>query len=234
MFSLPNTIKQLGSLTILLLTLFTLQGCDSPANDVLLSPAKTSAISESIDDHIGAAPSPIVRRNLDRATSIVGIRPARRIMTTLGVISGGDPMARGSIRINNISGRVRVHLTGSHPSHLYEIYWVAPDATTLTADAIYMGNIVTDNTGAARGEWLRDIVTYADILGATPVDTRTRKISEGYPPRTRGWFLFFSRGPFPPTGSGPLPNPPVNLTPTPGDSSSYMQYISTGLRGIAE
>ena len=106
MFSLPNIIKQLGSLTALLLTILILQGCDNATNDVLL-PSNTSAISEPIDDHIAAAPSLIVRRNLDRASSILGgpARPARTILTTLGVIDGGDPMTSGSIRINNINGK---------------------------------------------------------------------------------------------------------------------------------
>jgi len=234
MFSLPNTIKQLGSLTTLLLTILIIQGCDNATNDVLL-PSNTSAISEPIDDHIAAAPSLIVRRNLDRASSILGgpARPARTILTTLGVIDGGDPMTSGSIRINNINGHVRVDLTGSHASNLYEIYWVAPGATSLTTDAIYMGNIVTDSTGTATGELLRDIATYADIAGATPVNTKARKMSGGHSPFTRGWFLFFSRGPFYPSGSGTLPNPPVNLIPTIGDSTSFTQYISTGLRRFA-
>ena len=234
MFSLPNTIKQLGSLTTLLLTILIIQGCDNATNDVLL-PSNTSAISEPIDDHIAAAPSLLVRRNLDRASSILGgpARPARTILTTLGVIDGGDPMTSGSIRINNINGHVRVDLTGSHASNLYEIYWVAPGATSLTTDAIYMGNIVTDSTGTATGELLRDIATYADIAGATPVNTKARKMSGGHSPFTRGWFLFFSRGPFYPSGSGTLPNPPVNLIPTIGDSTSFTQYISTGLRRFA-
>ena len=235
MFSLPNIIKQLGSLTTLLLTILILQGCDSATNDVLLS-SNTSTISEPIDDHIAAAPSLIVRRNLDRATSILGgpARPARTILTTLGVIAGGDPMTSGSIRINNINGRVRVDLTGSHALNLYEIYWVAPGATSLTADAIYMGNIVTDSAGTATGELLRDLATYADIAGATPVNTKARKMSGGHSPFTRGWFLFFSRGPYPPGSFGTFPNPPVNLTPTIGDSTSFTQYISTSLRRFAK
>jgi len=245
MFSLPNIIKQLGSLTALLLTILILQGCDNATNDVLLS-SNTSTISEPIDDHIAAAPfgyplPPIVKRNLDRASSAQGqgilggpARPARTILTTLGVVDGGDPMTSGSMRINNINGRVRVDLTGSHALNLYEIYWVAPSATSLTADAICMGNIVTDGAGTATGELLRDIATYADIAGATPVNTKARKMSGGHSPFTRGWFLFFSRGPYPPGSFGTFPNPPVNLTPTIGDSTSFTQYISTGLRRLAK
>ena len=215
-------------------------GCDSAislptANEAILTSEETVLAAPA------ATPSAIstLTRSVERCGDVLSgaSSPVQTMLNNNGVIAGGDDLSTGSMTINRSSGSVEINITGTHELNLYEVYWVAFSAGSIATDAILMGNFVTDTSGSASGELLRDIDSPSDITSASATNHITVKTNNGYRRYTPGWYLFYSRGPYATdsNNNGVIDSGEYNLggdgttfaNPTLGSLTNGVQYVST-------